>query len=46
MPFPDKVDDIENIAVPTTKNELRSFVGLINYHRDMWQHRSEIVASL
>ena len=40
MPLPDKVEAIENIAVPTTKKQLRSFIGLINYYRDMWKHDS------
>ena len=46
MPLPDKVVAIKNIAVPTFMKQLRSFIGLINYHRDMWQHRSVILASL
>ena len=36
MPLPDKVEAIKNIAVPTTKKQLQSFIGLINlYTRDM-----------
>ena len=46
MPLPDKVEAIKNIAVPTTKKQLRSFIGLINYYRDMWQHRSGILTPL
>ena len=46
MPLPDKVEAIKNIAVPTTKRQLRSFIGLINYYRDMWQHRSGILIPL
>ena len=42
MPLPHKVEAIKNIAVPTTKNQLRIFIGLVNYFRDMWQHRSKI----
>ena len=42
MPLPDKVEAIKNIAAPTTKKQLRSFVGLINYYRDIWQRRSNI----
>ena len=43
MPLPDKVQAIKNIAVvPTTKKQLRSFIGIINYYRDMWIHRSEV----
>ena len=35
-PLPKKVEAILNIAPPTTKKELRCFIGLINYYRDMW----------
>ena len=41
MPLPDKVEAIKNKAVPTTKKQLRSFIGLINYCRDMWHKRSK-----
>ena len=46
MPLPDKVEAIKNIAPPTTKKQLRSFIGLINYYRDMWKHRSGILTPL
>ena len=31
MPLPDKVQAIKDIAVPTNKKHLRSFIGVINY---------------
>ena len=31
---------------PTTTKEVRSFVGMINYYRDMWIRRSEILSPL
>ena len=46
MPLPDKVEVIKNIAVPTTKKQLRNFMGLINYYRDMRKHRSGILTPL
>ena len=46
MPLPDKVGAIKSIAVPTTTKQLRSFIGLNNSYRDMWQHRSEILNPL
>ena len=46
IPLPDKVEAIKNIAVPTTKRQLQSFIGLINYYRDMWKHRSGILTPL
>ena len=46
MPTPQKVKAISNIAVPKTKKQLRSFIGMINYYRDMWIRRSEILTPL
>ena len=46
MPTPQKVQAIQNIAVPKTKKQLRSFIGMINYYRDMWIRRSEVLAPL
>ena len=46
MPLSDKVQAIKNIAVPTTNKQLRSFIELINYYTDMWQHRSNILTPL
>ena len=46
MPTPQKVKAIQNIAVPTKKKQLRSFIGMINYYRDMWIRRSDILAPL
>ena len=46
MPLPDKVEAIKNTAVPTTKKQLRSLIGLINYYRDMWKYRSGILTPL
>ena len=46
MPLPDKVQAFKDIAVPTNKKELRSFIGLISYYRDMWKHRSDVLTPL
>ena len=46
MSLPDKVEAMKNIAVPTTKKQLRSFICLINYCREMWKHRSSILTPL
>ena len=45
-PIPKKIDAIMKIAPPQTKKELRHFIGMINYYRDMWQKRSELLAPL
>jgi hypothetical protein len=31
---------------PTTRKELRRFIGMVNYYRDMWVHRSELLTPL
>jgi putative transposase len=46
QPVPKKVEAIQCIAPLTTRKQLQSFIGLINYYRDMWPRRSEILAPL
>ena len=46
MPLPDKIQAIEHIAVSTNKKQLRRFIGVINYYRDMWNNRSDILNPL
>ena len=46
MPTPQKVKAIQNISVPTKKKQLRLFIGIINYYRDMWIRRSDILEPL
>jgi hypothetical protein len=36
QPFPKKVEAIKNMERPTTRRELRRFIGMVNYYRDMW----------
>ena len=45
-PMPKKIEAIQKIAEPKTKKELRSFIGVVNYYRDMWIRRSHILAPL
>ena len=45
-PLPEKVAAIGRIAVPKTKKELRSFIGMVNFYRDSWIRRSDLLAPL
>ena len=46
MPIPKKVQDIQSLAVPKTRKQLRQFIGMINFYPDMWQNCSELLAPL
>ena len=46
MPLADKVQEIKHIAVPNNKKQLRSFIVVINYYRDMWKQRSDNLTPL
>jgi RNase H-like domain found in reverse transcriptase/Reverse transcriptase (RNA-dependent DNA polymerase)/Integrase zinc binding domain len=46
QPLPKKINAILQIAAPTTKRELRRFIGMVNYYRDMWIRRSDILSPL
>ena len=44
MPIPKKVEAIQALAVPKHRKQLRQFIGMITFYRDMWQKRSELLA--
>ena len=46
QPVTKKINAIKNIAPPENKKELRRFIGLVNYYRDMWVRRSHVLAPL
>jgi Retroviral aspartyl protease./Reverse transcriptase (RNA-dependent DNA polymerase). len=45
-PWKKKIKAITKLKPPTTMHQLRSFIGLINYYKEMWPHRSHIMSPL
>ena len=45
-PQPKKVQAILAISTPKSVKELRSFLGMVQYYRDLWARRSEMLAPL
>jgi hypothetical protein len=45
-PWQKKIEPILALAPPKTVKQLRSFIGMINFYRDMWRHRSHVLAPL
>jgi transposase InsO family protein len=45
-PSNNKVQAILLIKAPTTRKQLRRFIGMVNYYRDMWPLRSHLLAPL
>ena len=41
-----KMQAITNIKPPTSQTELRQFIGVVNYYRDIWARRSHTLAHL
>ncbi len=41
-----KVQAMLNIAPPTSRRQLRSFIGIIIKYRDMWIRRNDVIAAL
>ena len=37
---------MNKIAEPKTHKELRRFIGMVNYHQNMWIQRSHVLAPL
>ena len=45
-PLTKKVEAIHRIKAPTTRKALRSFIGIVNYYRNMWKGRASLLAPL
>jgi hypothetical protein len=45
-PQPKKVQALLTLNLPNNVKELRHFLGMVQYHRDMWVRRSEMLAPL
>ena len=45
-PQPEKVQAILALKEPTSVKELRKFLGMVQYYRDVWEKRSHMIAPL
>jgi hypothetical protein len=46
QPQPKKVEAILKLSPPKKKHQLRHFLGMVNYYRDMWQNIIHMMAPL
>jgi hypothetical protein len=46
QPIQKKVQAMQAIKTPKTREQLRGFIGMINFYRDMWKNRASLLAPL
>ena len=46
LPQPKKVQSILAMTRPTSRKQLRRFIGMVNFYRYMWRKRSHVLAPL
>ena len=46
QPWKKKIEPILALQKPTTVRQLRRFIGMINFYRNMWKGRSHVLATL
>jgi hypothetical protein len=45
-PWKKKLDAVLKMEAPKTLKDLRGYIGVVNYHGDMWPHRAHILTPL
>ena len=45
-PQPKKVEAMDRMKPPTSVKQVKQFIGMVNFYRDLWPKRSHILAPL